>query len=293
MTDFGANIFDDAPVQSRKAERSQPREEAAAAPTAPPPQPAAERARPPANEPQERSERPFREPRRDDRRPDRHERRDDRRGGPSGRHDDRRESRDEPREPRREPREEHPDRGERRDERPHRSEETRGHRDDRRDNRPDRREPRETPPPRRESAVIPPPPSRRANTVHVVVDLSALEADARNQGGEVLHKRLLATLGNGREVAGATCFAPPQARVPAGFDVQPADAGMESGLRFAADAIAASAHGTVVLAPASPAITALAIALNARGGTVEVVGFTLADGVPGARKLGRDSLFIP
>lgn len=296
MSDFGANIFDDAPVQGRRAERKEPlgeagpaaRSQSSALPVAPRPEQRDDRREPPAQP--DRRER--RDVERDDRRGDRHgerraephddrrERADHRRGGRG--HDlpdapgPRAERRDDPREPRtpQEPR---------RDDRERHGERPRPQAD---------RQPRREAAPTESPAPITPT-KRRSDSVHVVVDLAALEADARSQGGEVLYKRLLMALGNGREVGSALCFAKAEARVPAGFEVQPTGSDLESGLRFAAAALTASAHGIVVLAPASPAIAQLASSLVARGSAVEVVGFTLAGGAPGGRKLGRDSLFIP
>lgn len=267
MSTFGDNIFDDEPVRPRPAERVPPRQEA------PAPAPQREARREPADrKPEPRQERG--EPRqRDDRG---HEPRRDH-------HRHRHEARD-AREPR-EQREQREPRG--------------GHERRERD---EHRGPKEPQPPREEHRRPPRTPRPDAPAVEdptpggavtILVELGELEADARNHGGEVLYKRLLSSLGNGREVRKAICIAGPASRTPAGFEVQANDGGAATGVRFAAAAVEASTRGPVVLAPASPAIVELAAALARRGAAVEVAGFSLTGEVPGARRLGRESLFIP
>ncbi len=149
----------------------------------------------------------------------------------------------------------------------------------------------------RSTAGAAPAPARgkaRAAETAILIDLAALQAEAREQGGELAVHRLRAGLANGAPVQAAVCFAPANARAPSGFEVVSASGHLIDGVQFTARAFALAAEASLVLAPATPAMLALAVALRQQGHAVELAGFVARDddGRP-TRRLGRDCLFVP
>lgn len=129
----------------------------------------------------------------------------------------------------------------------------------------------------------------------MLVDLAALFAEARAQGGEVAMQRLRTGLGGNRSVAHAVGFAPDGTKAPAGFDVTTIDDPFTGGVHLAATALELlGSGGTLVLAPATPPLLRLAKTLRAARHAVEVAGFVVpADSPVPVRRLGRDCLFVP
>lgn len=147
-------------------------------------------------------------------------------------------------------------------------------------------------PPRRTAA-----PRTRSRQVAVLIDLQALQDEARQQGGELALTRLGAALAAGRPVHQALSFQAGK-RAPVGFAAQPTDGQAPISLlqKAAFDlAKAARSEGSgLVLAPASDAMLALASELRAAGANVELAGFVVRDdqGQP-TERLPRGCLFVP
>ncbi|MBX3461602.1 MAG: hypothetical protein KF830_00385 [Planctomycetes bacterium] len=127
----------------------------------------------------------------------------------------------------------------------------------------------------------------------VLVDLAALREEAHRQGAELAQHKLRNGIAQQRSVARAVAAVAGDAKAPSGFEPLPADGGFAAGVQFAAKACELLAGaGCLVLAPATPAILALAQALRQGGHTVELAGLQ-ADPAAGVRRLGRDCLFVP
>lgn len=134
-----------------------------------------------------------------------------------------------------------------------------------------------------------------ATRVALLVDLPALQAEARDQGGELAVTRLRSRLAAGLPIETAVCFVAGRGRPPHGFEVIDAGDPLTAGIRFAAKATELANRGLhLVLAPASNAMLELARLLRDGGHAIELAGFvTREDDVNPTRRLGRDCLFVP
>lgn len=140
-------------------------------------------------------------------------------------------------------------------------------------------------------------PRPRSRQVALLVDLDALQHEARQQGGELALTRLGTALAGGRPVHQALSFQAGR-RPPVGFesqatDGQPATAAMRQ-VAFDLAKAARSEGSGLVLAPASDALLTLARELRAAGANVELAGFVVRDddGQP-TERLPRGCLFVP
>lgn len=136
--------------------------------------------------------------------------------------------------------------------------------------------------------------ARAAQSVAILVDLLALQAEARSQGGELALHRLRRGVVGDRACTKAVCYAPRGSTPPNGFELRP-NTDNVGGIGIAAAALELVADGSLlVLAPPSPAIRQLATALRKAGHQVELAGFLAgSDDVQPMRRLGRDCLFVP
>ena len=133
------------------------------------------------------------------------------------------------------------------------------------------------------------------------VDVTSLEEQAREQGGEVSYRRLLRNLTGPRPLIRAVAYTDPSqiadaGRVAAsGFEVETIEEGSEAALTLAIDTMGIAPRvDCVVLAPHNPSLEHLAKTLRSQGLRVETAGFTAKDtGFGCYRTLGRDSMFVP
>lgn len=308
MSDFGANIFDDRhpapePARRRKGERAAPAAPTPSAPAEPahvqevllkqpnveldegkdlgfeaPPAPARAPAPPPTPAPPPHAELP---PERDD---------DRSRPADRGDHTPRPQAQRQP-EPRRDrDRRDPPGRGGWRDERPRDEDHPSRPRFDDRHQRPAQDRPARPQPPRPAADTRP----RPRASIAILVDLLALQAEARGQGGELALHRLRGGIVGDRACSQAICYAPRGITPPNGFELRPNEDNV-GGIGLAAAALELASSGAeLVLAPPSPAIRQLAAALRKAGHRIELAGFAppVDDGHP-VRRLGRDCLFVP
>jgi hypothetical protein len=167
---------------------------------------------------------------------------------------------------------------------------------------PDHRAPRQhqDAPPARQGAVRSRPDEDLPNTAAVaaLVDLDALRAEARALRAELALQRLRPGLAGGRIVARAVGFSRAAGPAPQGFEHRRTADTLDGGIQLAALALELLRLGSpLILAPATPAFCELAASLRAAGHRVELAGFPGADAplAPGTtiRKLGRDCLFVP
>ena len=138
-------------------------------------------------------------------------------------------------------------------------------------------------------------PGAASARVALLVDLPALEAEARGRGGELAVTRLRAGLAAGSPIETAVCFASGRGRRPHGFEVIDAGDPLTAGIRFAAKATELAARGVhLVLVPASDAMLELARMLRGNGHSIELAGFvSREDDATPTRRLGRECLFVP
>lgn len=137
--------------------------------------------------------------------------------------------------------------------------------------------------------------------VAVFVDVSALEEQARERGGEVSYRRLMRNLTGARPLIRAVAYLDPAQPSDAGqvassgFEVESLTAGANAALMLAVDAMGIAPRvDCVVLAPENPQLQHLASTLRSQGLRVETAGFSAADPAFGFhRTLGRDSMFVP
>lgn len=148
----------------------------------------------------------------------------------------------------------------------------------------------------------PPAPAPASKRIGVLVDLEALDAEARTLGGELSFRRLLRGLGGEHTIEGAYCYATAQSRpaaikalADAGFQVRTVTDDAAMVFAMAVDAMAlAGRGGSVVIAPANPGLGPVIDALHRHGVRVVTAGFEppriTADE---HRLLGRDCIFVP
>ena len=133
------------------------------------------------------------------------------------------------------------------------------------------------------------------------VDVTALEEQARDQGGEISYRRLMRNLTGPRPLIRAVAYVDPSqtadtGRVSAsGFEVETIEEGSEAALTLAVDTMGIAPRvDCVVLAPHNPRLEHLAKTLRSQGLRVETAGFAAKDTGSGCyRALGRDSMFVP
>ncbi len=151
----------------------------------------------------------------------------------------------------------------------------------------------------RPAAPLPLPSTER---VAVFLDLEALQAEARRQGGELAHRKLLRATAGDRQVVQAVCYltaaTPMSTRrvlTALGFEVRVAPAGQPALVPSVEDLRRAAGRAdTLVLAPVSAATAAELDHGNELGSRIEAITFdgTAPSGaVP--RRLGREYLFRP
>ena len=137
--------------------------------------------------------------------------------------------------------------------------------------------------------------------VAVFVDVTALEEQARDSGGEISYRRLIRNLSGTRPLIRAVAYVNPtettdSSQVAAsGFEVEAVDEGSAASLMLAVDAMGIAPRvDCVVLAPNRPNFGHLARTLRSQGLRVETAGFAgEASGSGSHRTLGRDSMFVP
>lgn len=131
--------------------------------------------------------------------------------------------------------------------------------------------------------------------INLLVDLPALQKEAREQGGELAVTRLRAGLAGSTPVETAICFFSGPGRPPVGFEVIDAGDATTAGSRFAAKATELAARGLpLVLAPASDAMVELAHLLRRDGHRIELAGLVVRDdGSTMTRRLARACVFVP
>lgn len=136
----------------------------------------------------------------------------------------------------------------------------------------------------------------------VLVNLPALEAEVRRQGGELSFRRLLRGIGGDRPLVRALCLAgegmaPSAANALAsgGFEVQTAGSAAGTLVALAVEAMALAPRvDAIVIAPGSPELLPLVAALRSQGVRVETAGFDEpALAAAAHRRLGRDCVFVP
>ncbi|HEX5052020.1 MAG TPA: hypothetical protein VFZ65_09630 [Planctomycetota bacterium] len=170
-----------------------------------------------------------------------------------------------------------------------------GRRDERHGPARGRSEPERPPAQRHEPARTRPTAATATERVAVLVDLDALQADARALNAELTMHRLRAGLGGDRPVVRAVGFVTRAATAPNGFELVVTGADLGGGIQFAATALGLLASAPcLVMAPPSPAIRQLAEVLRGAGHRIELAGFVdKADAGKDVRRLGRDCLFVP
>lgn len=137
-------------------------------------------------------------------------------------------------------------------------------------------------------------PTAQATTVHAVIDLDALQIEAKAQAGELAMARLRTGLAGTRTFGRGIAFAATRSAPPAGFELELLSQDFTGGVRLAGAAFGlAGKDHVVVLAPASKSMLVMARALHAAGHRVEVAGFTNPENHPKVRLLGRECLFVP
>jgi hypothetical protein len=158
---------------------------------------------------------------------------------------------------------------------------------------------RSTPPRERPAPAGPQPspaaaPARPTHQIAILVDLLALQAEARGQGGELALHRLRTAMAGDRKCRKAVCYATRGSTPPHGFELRSNEDNV-GGIGIAAAALELLADGALLaLAPPTPAIRQLAAALRKAGHEVELAGFGATDGDnPPMRRLGRECLFVP
>lgn len=133
------------------------------------------------------------------------------------------------------------------------------------------------------------------------MDVAALEAQARDHGGELSYRRLMRNLTGNRPLIRAVAYLDPDQPADAGqvassgFEVESIPEGTTASMMLAVDAMGIAPRvDCVVLAPENPQLQHLASTLRSQGLRVETAGFTAADpGFGFHQTLGRDSIFVP
>ncbi len=133
------------------------------------------------------------------------------------------------------------------------------------------------------------------------IDVTALEEQAREQGGEISYRRLVSNLVGTRPLIRAVAYVDSSQTTDAGqisasgFEVETIDPGAEAALMVAVDTMGIAPRvDCVVLAPRNPKLEHLARTLRSQGLRVETAGFNPGEEAAGSyRALGRDSMFVP
>jgi hypothetical protein len=156
---------------------------------------------------------------------------------------------------------------------------------------------RRPPKPAQERRREPEPASPRTTTsdgpVVLLVDLDALDAEARRTEREVAPHRLLHGLAGRRRVHQAIALVRGPRMIPRGFAAAAAsDADGLEALTATARQLLGDGH-VLVAAPATRVHTELAATLRRDGHEVELVGLSAPKQVAGFRELPRTCLFVP
>ena len=138
--------------------------------------------------------------------------------------------------------------------------------------------------------------------IGVLIDLAALQEQARELGGELAFRKLLKAIANNRTLFAAVCYVvddetaaahgPPPTSALA---VQRHPDAQTAAVAMTVDAMEMAGNiDTVVLAPMPPTLRPLLAALAARGVRVEVASFSgRAPSDTEPRPLGNNCLFVP
>ncbi|MBK8100355.1 MAG: hypothetical protein IPK26_24930 [Planctomycetes bacterium] len=135
----------------------------------------------------------------------------------------------------------------------------------------------------------------------MLLDLPALQQEARQRGAELSFRKLLPALAGDNRVVAAWCYLPRQTPEIAnsavkaiGFKTRAVTDDNDLSRSLATD-VESLPHevDTIVLAPAGPAQQQLAARLRSDGRNVELAGFLAPPDEQALRLLGRDCVFVP
>lgn len=167
------------------------------------------------------------------------------------------------------------------------------------------RRPREEPRAQTSSAPTPAAafsqPTTRPRRVAVLLDLPALQQEARQRGAELSFRKLLPALAGDNRVVAAWCYLPrlhPEiancAVKAIGFKTRAVADHDDLSRSLSTDVAALPPDvDTIVLSPAGPAQQQLAARLRGDGRHVELAGFLVPPEEQALRLLGRDCVFVP
>ncbi len=135
--------------------------------------------------------------------------------------------------------------------------------------------------------------------VAVLLDVEALQREARGFGGQVSFSRLLRQAAGPRTVCRAIAYCTPQSRGTggvSGLETSRVDRDADTPVAMAVDAMATAPRvDCVILAPESAASAPLVRALRALGVRVESAGFDARGNseVADHQRFGKEALFVP